>query len=158
MLELSLHAWKWKRSMNMIHNRASNALSSLLLSSPVLCSSALSGGRCYDGGVVSNQSPALHDSVPACSALLAGKRPLSFTLEICIVTTNTHIHTCNMLIVFSGNYTDRAGNSGAQDGRSVQGLPHHSLSGAEQDILEAEGEVHHQTYGNEKDGRKRPHG
>lgn len=38
-----------------------------------LLSSAPSGGPCYDGAVVSNSSPALPHSLPACSALLAGE-------------------------------------------------------------------------------------
>lgn len=43
----------------------------------------------------------------------------------------------------------------ARRGRTVQRFPHHGPSGAEQDILEAEGEVHRQARGGEKDRRQR---
>lgn len=100
---------------------------------------------------MSNSSPALPDSLPACSALLAGKHPLPVSHTGGL---NPHSITAAelkavLLFVSTGDI------SGARYRRTVPGLPHHGLSGAEQDVLEAEGEVHHQAHWDEKDRRPR---
>lgn len=91
------------------------------------------GGRHYDGGVGSNWALSLTD------VLLSGEHPLLLSLEFRALP---HRYQFKIFVAFFCVLTDsrsiKTGNSGAQCSRAMQGLPHHSLPGAEQDVLEAD--------------------
>lgn len=86
-----------------------------------------------------------------------------FFLIVQTQSLNHQSHYDRILLLFSLLFatvdagTVQGGVTGVRSTGAVQGLPHHGPSGSEQDALEAEGEVHHQTNRYEEDRRSRSH-